>query len=624
MGAASKIRGRLAALRRASSNKRLRQLLIGAGLAALVLVAQERGLLETLEYKTLDLRFQIRGPIEHKLPIVIVNIDQDSFDELDLPWPWPRTLHAELIRKLKAAGAKVIAFDVLFTEPKPDPREDQTLADAIREAGNVVLAAEQTEVDSSFGQRSRLSLPIPLIRQHAMGYGPANLIIEKDGVVRSGRFGIPFQDRIFPGFAYRIYEAATGRKPSNGEGLSLAAYYINYRGPNRSYPIAPYYRVLRDEINPEFFRDKIVLIGAYSPSLHDFFGTPFSASEPMAGVEVQANFVDTMAGGDPVVPVPGWILVTLFIVFVAISVWASINLKPLQATTAVIVAMAVYAFLGLYHFWSNDLWLGVAPVVLACTLSYGGIILDHYIAEQRERLRTRAMLNRYLSPKAAAEVMNAPEGVELQGSRMHITVLFSDVRGFTALSEHLKPEEVVSLLSDYLGRAAHIVFNNDGFLDKFIGDAVFAIFGWPPSLSNANDAVRAIKTGIEMIELVDSLADKWTQIIGRPLKVGIGINTGDAVLGNIGSESKSDLTAIGDTVNLGARLEALTKELGVPMLVSEYTAAEVNGAIPLRPLRRVKVQGREAPLLVYCPEVLIKGEIASAADAETPYVQQHK
>lgn len=624
MGAASKIRGSLAALRRAFSNRRRRQIIIGAGLAALVLLAQQRGLLDTLEYKSLDLRFQIRGPVPHKLPIVIVNIDQDSFDDLDLPWPWPRTLHAELIRKLKSAGAKVIAFDVLFTEPKPDPREDQTLADAIREAGNVVLAAEQTEVDSSFGPRSRLSLPIPLIRQYAMGYGPANLVIERDGIVRSGRFALPFQDRYFPGFAYRIYEAATGRKPSNGDDLSTAKYFINYRGPNRSYPIAPYYRVLRDEIDPPFFRDKIVLVGAYSPSLHDFFPTPFSASEPMAGVEVQANFVDTLAGGDPVVPLPGWLLLSSFIVFSAASIWASIHFRPLRATATVFGLIALYGFVALYIFADNDLWLRTAPIALAGALSYGGIILDQYIAEQRERIRTRAMLNRYLSPKAAAEVMNAPEGVELQGSRTHITVLFSDVRGFTSLSEHLKPEQVVSLLSDYLGRAAHIVLNNDGFLDKFIGDAVFAIFGWPPSLSKSDDPVRAIKTGIEMIELVDSLGPKWTEIIGRPLKVGIGINTGDAVLGNIGSESKSDLTAIGDTVNLGARLEALTKELGVPMLVSEYTAAEVNGAIPLRPLRRVKVQGREAPLLVYCPEVLIKGEIESAADAETPYVQQHK
>lgn len=606
----------------ASGNKVLRQLLIGTGLAVLVFVAHQRGLLDILEYKSLDLRFQIRGPIPHKLPIVIVNIDQDSFDELDLPWPWPRTLHAELIRKLKQAGAKVIAFDVLFTEPKPDPREDQALAQAIREAGNVILAAEQTEVDSSFGARSRLSLPIPLIRQYAMSYGPANLVIEHDGVVRSGRFALPFQDRKFPGFAYRIYEAAVGSKPSSGEGLSIAPYYINYRGPNRGYPIAPYYRVLRDEIDPTFFRDKIVLVGAYSPSLHDFFSTPFSASEPMAGVEVQANFVDTLAGGDPVVPVPGWMLAALFIIFVAIGVWSAIHLKPLEATTAVIALSGVYLLLALYLFSYQQLWLGVAPVLLACTLSYGGIILDHYIAEQRERLRTRAMLNRYLSPDAAEAVMKVPEGLQLEGKRTHITVLFSDVRGFTSISEKLSPEQVVSLLSDYLGRAANIVYKNKGFLDKFIGDAVFASFGWPQSFPD--DAVRAVKTGIEMIELVDSLGPKWTEIIGRPLKVGVGINTGDAVVGNIGSDKKSDLTSIGDTVNLGARLEALTKELGVPMLVSEFTAAELNGAIPLRPLRKVKVQGREAPIMVYCPEVLIKGEIETAADTATPYVQQHK
>src|SRR4051794_3248879 len=204
MDAKSRIRRYTAIARRNLASKVARQLAIGTILAALVFVAYQRGLLDVLEFKSIDLRFQIRGSIPHKLPIVIVNIDQDSFDELDLPWPWPRTLHAELIGKLKSAGAKVIAFDVLFTEPKPDPREDQALADAIRQAGNVILAAEQTEVDSSFGQRARLSLPIPLIRQFALGYGPANLVIQGDGVVRSGRLALPFQQRKFPGFAYRV------------------------------------------------------------------------------------------------------------------------------------------------------------------------------------------------------------------------------------------------------------------------------------------------------------------------------------------------------------------------------------------------------------------------------------
>jgi adenylate cyclase len=151
---------------------------------------------------------------------------------------------------------------------------------------------------------------------------------------------------------------------------------------------------------------------------------------------------------------------------------------------------------------------------------------------------------------------------------------------------------------------------------------VFAVYGAPKS--HGDDARRAVETGIEMIELVESLAPKWTEIIGRPLKVGVGINTGEAVVGNIGSEMRYDYTCIGDTVNLGARLEALTKELGVPMLISEYTAAELKDSIPLRPLRQVKVQGREAAILVYCPESLMHGESDIVPDTTGPYIQQHK
>jgi len=164
--------------------KLIRPLIIGASLGILVILSYHQGLLDIPELKSLDFRFQIRGPIASKVPIVLVSIDQDSFDELNLPWPWPRTLHATLIRKLAASQAKLIAFDILFTEPKADPREDQALADAIRDAGNVILAAEFTEVPSDFGPRTTVNLPIPLVREHALGYGPANLVTDRDGIVR--------------------------------------------------------------------------------------------------------------------------------------------------------------------------------------------------------------------------------------------------------------------------------------------------------------------------------------------------------------------------------------------------------------------------------------------------------
>ena len=602
--------------------KLIRPLIIGASLGILVILSYHQGLLDLPELKSLDFRFQIRGPIASKVPIVLVSIDQDSFDELNLPWPWPRTLHATLIRKLAASQAKLIAFDILFTEPKADPREDQALADAIRDAGNVILAAEFTEVPSDFGPRTTVNLPIPLVREHALGYGPANLVTDRDGIVRRARLALAFQDRLFPGFAYQIYQGFEGQTNQQGREISSVPQLINFRGPARSYPIVPYYRILRDEIDPAVFQDKIVIVGSFSPSLHDIFPTPFSASAPTAGVEIQANFVDTLATNDFIRHFHGLGQHFIFILLSALTIWFSFYFKPMRALLMVLGLAGAHAFISFYLFSFQQLWMPMVPSLLGVLLSYGGITLDNYIREQKERIRLRATFSKYVSRDVVDELLDDREGLALGGKKRHITVLFSDIRGFTSISEQIGPEQVVSLLSDYFGQVTHIVFKHGGTVDKFIGDAVFAIFGAPKS--HEDDALRAVKTGLEMIELVESLGPKWTQIIGRPLKVGVGINSGEAVVGSIGSEIRSEFTAIGDTVNLGSRLEGLTKELGVPMLISEFTAAELKDAIPLRPLRQVKVTGREAPLLVYCPEVLLEGEVEFATDTAAPYHQQHK
>ena len=602
--------------------KLIQPLIIGASLSILVILSYHQGLLDIPELKSLDFRFQIRGPIASKVPIVLVSIDQDSFDELDLPWPWPRNLHAALIRKLADSQAKVIAFDILFTEPKADPREDRALAEAIRDAGNVILAAEYTEVPSDFGPRTSVNLPIPLIRKDALGYGPVNLITDRDGVVRRARPAILFQERIFPGFAYQIYQAIVGKENLEGEEISLAPYLINFRGPARSYPVVPYYRILRDEIDPSFFHDKIILVGSFAKSLHDIFPTPFSASQPTPGVEIQASFVETLVANDTIMPFHGWGYSVIFFFFAAATIWISFHFKPLRAVAVIALLAGLYAFACVYLFAERQLWLPLVPTLLGIVLTYGGITLDNYIREQKERIRLRATFSKYVSSDVVEELLEDREGLALGGKRRHITVLFSDIRGFTSISEQIGPEQVVLLLSDYFGQVTHIVFKHGGTIDKFIGDAVFAIFGAPKS--HGDDALRAVKTGLEMIELVESLGPKWTKIIGRPLKVGVGINSGDAVVGSIGSELRSEFTAIGDTVNLGSRLEGLTKELGVPMLISEFTAAELKDAIPLRPLRQVKVTGRESPLLVYCPEVLLEGEVEFATDTAAPYHQQHK
>jgi CHASE2 domain-containing sensor protein len=218
-----------------------------------------------------------------------------------------------------------------------------------------------------------LSLPIPLIRQHAIGYGPANLITDRDGIVRSGRLAIPFQDRRFPGLAYRIYEAMSGKKKPQDNEVSTAPYIINFRGPARSYPVVPYYRILRGEIEPAVFRDKTVLVGAYSPSLHDLFPT-LQQRAPQRGFR---RISETLAAGDPIVSIPGWVTAALFLVLSALSIWASIHLRPMSATAVVLALIVLYGFAALYALSFHHLWVAVVSTMSASTLSYGGIILDH-------------------------------------------------------------------------------------------------------------------------------------------------------------------------------------------------------------------------------------------------------
>ncbi len=601
-----------------------RPFMIGGALAIMVFLVYQLNplnLANFLELKSLDLRFQIRGAVSPQLPIVIVSIDEDSFDEINLPWPWPRNLHARLIRKLTESHAKLIGLDIII-DPEGNPQEDAALADAIRDAGNVILAAAYTEVPSAFGPKKRMVLPIPSIRKHAVGYGPVNLMTDPDGVVRRGSTALVFQDRKFPHFAYQIYQAINGKKNADLKEISSNTILINYRGPARTFPVVPYYRILRDEIDSTLFRDKIVLVGTFAPILHDVFPTPFSANKPTAGVEIQANFVETMVAGNPIRPLSPWGHWTLFVTLCLMTIWVSARFRPISALGAVVALLGVFVLAVVYLFSLQQLWIPVVPSLFGIAFLYGGINVDNYIREQKEQLRVRSTFGKYVSPDVMEEILKHPAGLDLGGRRKHITVLFSDIRGFTSISEQIEPEQVITLLSDYLAQVTHIVFKNGGTIDKFIGDAVMAIFGAPKF--HEDDALRAVNAGLDIVQLAESLSPKWSKLIGSPLKIGVGINTGDAVVGSIGSEVRSDFTAIGDTVNLASRLEALTKEMGIPMLISEFTASEIRDTMALKPLRQVKVTGREASLLVYMPEILREDEIEMSWESEEVYEQQHK
>lgn len=593
---------------------------IGALLGALVFALSHSGLLDGLELRSIDFRFRVRGPTAPQAPIVLISIDQDSFDELRLPWPWPRTLHAQLVQKLTGYGVRAIGFDILFTEPKADGREDRALGAAIKRAGNVVLAAEYTEVASDFGPRASLNLPIPVIRDGALGYGPANLMRDKDSVVRRAQPAREFQERIYPSFAQQLSGAAGGDRGPNT--ASLAPVLINFRGPARTYPTIPYYRVLREEIAPSFFKGKIVLVGAFATSLHDVFPTPFSAQRLTAGVEIQANYLETLLAQDPIVSVADWLAVLLFIAVCILTIWLTTRFSPLIAFVLVFALMSSVALGALAYFVAWRTWLPITPSLVASLVCYVGLTLNSYIREQRLRLRTRAEFMKYVSPEVVEEILKNREGLALGGERRHITVLFSDVRGFTGISESIGPELVVSFLGDYFARVTQIIFKNGGTVDKFMGDGVMALFGAPTT--HSDDATRAVRTGIEMIAMVEAQTPVWTKMLGKPITIGIGVNSGDAVIGRIGSALHSNYTAIGDTVNLASRLETLTKELAVPLLVSETTATEIADEITMAPLQHVKVVGRETALRVYTYANYVQTVAELAVDSAQPYVQQAK
>ncbi len=590
---------------------------IGATISILVYGAYALGVLDPLELKSIDLRFQLRGPVPPRLPILLVSIDQDSFDEFNLPWPWPRTLHAELIRKLTAGKAKAIGLDILFTEAKPHSDEDEVLARAVKDAGNVILAAELTEVDTPFGHKSRINLPLPLLRAQARGYGIANLFTDRDGVIRRNPLRFNFQGTTYSSFPLAMFQAL--ERGENTPRISNDAMMINYRGPARSYPIVPYYRVLRGEIDPTTYRGKIVLIGAFAPSLHDVFATSFSARAPTAGIEIQANVLEMLLSHETIMPLPGWAHLLLFIALSGVAIRLSLWQKPAWAAVSLSLLVAGYAIGNFYLFSASRLLVPLTPLFFGMIASYGGITVDGYVREYKERLRVRKTFGQYVSPEIVDEILADPRALGLRGQRTHVTVLFTDIRGFTTLSEQNDPETVVAFLSDFLEQVTRVIFANGGTVDKFIGDAVMAIFGAPRS--HGDDARRAGQAGIDVLQLAPALEAKWQSVLGRSLKFGVGINTGDAVVGSIGSAIRSDYTAIGDTVNTAARLEALTKELAVPLLISESTAAELNGAMSPEALGAVQIIGRTAPLEIFT--VKGYGQGASVKDSNL-YVQKHK
>jgi adenylate cyclase len=565
------------------------------GAAAVVVALAALGLFEPYEHGLLERFFEVRGVRPPTAPIVIVSIDEASFVELNEQWPFTRATHARLLDAVAAGRPLAIGFDVIFDQPSAwGPGDDEALGHAVARAGNVVLGAAPAIDRQGFTTRYVPNLPLPEIRRGAAAVAAVNLRHDPDSKVRRAPQHVWTGAESLPTLGAALHRLATAAGVPAAPLPAAEEVLVNFRGPPRTFPWISYYRVVRGEVPPEVFAGAVVLIGPTSEPMHDTFATPFtSGGDLMPGVEIHANVLQTFIAGDHVRAVPAALSATLAALAALAAGALVVQLPPLPALAAVAgLALLVTAGAGLV-FAAADVWVRALAALLALALGYAAAGLDRFVREHRERRR----LAQFFSPAVLREVVRHRHERSLGSSRRLLTVLFADIRGFTALSERLQPEEVAAMLREYLTEMTEVVFEHGGTVDKYIGDCVMALYNVP--LEDPDHVRSALHTALALQERTLEVSARWEGRLGAAIRTGIGINTGEAVVGTMGSRQRLEYTAVGDTINLASRLEALTKEHGVAIVISEFTRQRLGDEFLTRELGEMTVRGRTQPEKVY-------------------------
>lgn len=600
--------------------------------------------LEMLEEKLYDLRLKIRGKVTPSPYVVIIAIDDKSLEKLGR-WPWSRSQLARLIDILSSKGAKVIAFDILFAESE---KNDAVFAKAIRKAGNVLLPLvfrfdkETPLVQEDFLYSSSISIvknvsalntfpPYKAIglstcrkelSEAAIAMGHINMIPDEDGTLRWEAIVIEYDLDLYPSIDLqiaRVYQGLGNEKmvlnatesiklgdkifPTDLRGKSPIYYY----GPEQTFPYISVSDIFEGKITPDILQGKIALIGVTALGIYDLRVTPFSANMP--GVEKHANVITSLLEGRSIIKLP-FIINLLVLVFIGLVL--SLILTRLRAVTGAIVSfllLSAVSFAGYYLLIKEGMWMELSYPLINIFLVSSAINIYQYAEEEMRAKRIRAMFSSYVTEKIVNELTKNPDMAKLGGDRREITVLFSDIRGFTTFSEKHAPEEVVSILNEYLTAMTEVIFRWEGTLDKFVGDEIVAFWGAP--LPQENHAELATRCALNMVEKLKELGEKWLNEGKVPLEAGFGLNTGEVIVGNIGAEGKKmDYTVIGDHVNLGARVEALTRKYNTDILITEFTLSKIRGLVKpkngqiighvsVKGLERVMVKGKEKPVRIY-------------------------
>jgi adenylate cyclase len=558
--------------------------------------------------------------------VVIVAIDEPSFAEIGRQWPWPRSLHAELVTALRAAGAKAIALDMVFAEPST-AEADGALAVAL--GPDVVLAADETRIETPHATQTIRVEPLPEFLDRGAEAGVAAVVLDRDGALR----------RLPPGadgFAATVARKAGAASRDAGDGRLLL-----FRGGPRTYATVSYYQALKpaEFLPPGTLKDKIVFVGLStqtaadaSAGAADAFATPFTAltGRLTAGVEAQATMFDAIRAGDLVTPAPLWAQILALGLAAAggagLARGGRVSGRAAAAAGALTVGIIAASWIALT---GARVWLSPVAPAAALLLVVGVDAALDYVRERRARRAIAAAFGQYLAPELVDRLARDPSSLRLGGELRTLTILFCDVRGFTTLAERMKddPERLTSLVNRLLGPLSDAVLAEGGTIDKYIGDCVMAF--WNAPLDAPDHAERAVAAALRMLDAVEALNRELNAESGEgapPLQfaVGIGVNTGACVVGNLGSAKRFDYTAIGDAVNLASRLESASRFYGLPLLVGEATAQAAGDRFALVELDRLAVKGRAGGVGVFAALGRAGAEPVAAADAQAAFLDAYR
>lgn len=556
--------------------------------AALGLLSWGAGTLDRVERATLDARFQVRGDGTPPSDVLVVGVDGNTQQDLKRRWPFPRRVQATVIDHLTAAGAAVIAYDIQLTS-QTTGADDQAIYAAFDHSHRVVLATSDYDASNGpnviFGDEDLAAAGVKV--------GHVAFPDTPDNVFRRAPLGVDG----LASFAAVAAARYTGR-PVAGAGTDRS-FLIDFAGGPGTITSIPYEDVVHDRFSPGEVKGRVVVVGTTGVALGDVHPTPFGGA-PMSGPEINANAIATLIAGVPLRDAPGWLDALAVVVLAGLGAAAAFR-PAVWITVAAAVAVAVLFAIAAQLAFAGGRVLDVSDPLLALALAAVGGVAVNFATVDRQRVRLRAEFERFVPADVVEQVMaSAGEDQRLGGRRIYCSVMFADLRGFTAAAERLPPETVIEMLNRYLSEMSDAILDHGGTLVSYMGDGIMALFGAP--IEQPDHADRAVAAAREMRDVRLPRFNGWCagRVPGEGWRMGIGVASGPVMSGNVGSQRRMEYAAVGDTTNIASRLQSLTKETPAMVLIADSTRAALTAPVAdLEAVGALDVRGRQVPAAVW-------------------------